>query len=117
VNRFSLDVIKKLRYFDRVIKPNSSLEPDWDEDNVNHIAEHGLRPEQIEEVYYNEGPFLLSLLKLKSQEVELLNIVIGYGAPMHLECILRPLLPHTLNSAFGGVSPHSLCHYPHRKHT
>ena len=47
-----------------VIKPDSSLEPDWDEDNVNHIAEHGLRPEQIEEVIMVKGHFLLSLLKL-----------------------------------------------------
>ena len=38
-------------------KPDSSLEPDWDEDNVNHIAEHGLLPHQVEEVYYGEGPF------------------------------------------------------------
>jgi hypothetical protein len=52
-----LDVIRKLRYFNFVIKLDLSLEPDWDEDNVNHIAEHGLRPEQVEEVYYGEGPF------------------------------------------------------------
>jgi len=37
-------------------KPGFSLEPDWDEDNVAHIARHGLRPEQIEELYYGEGP-------------------------------------------------------------
>ena len=46
-----------------MIKPNSSLESDWDEDNINHIAEHGLRPEQIEEVYYGEGPFPTLALK------------------------------------------------------
>ena len=50
-----------------MIKPNSSLEPDWDEDNVNHIAEHGLRPEQVEEVYYNEGPFPTLALKTKQK--------------------------------------------------
>jgi len=60
--------------------------------------------------------FLLSLLKLKREEVELLNIVIGYGAPMHRECISKQLLPHTLNLGFGGVSPHSPCHHPHKKH-
>jgi uncharacterized DUF497 family protein len=40
-----------------MIKPDSSLEPDWDEDNIDHIAKHGLRPEQVEEVYYSEGPY------------------------------------------------------------
>ncbi len=33
-----------------------TLGPDWDDDNVAHIAEHGLRPEQVEELYYHEGP-------------------------------------------------------------
>ena len=47
--------------------------------------------------------FLLSLLKLKSEEVDLLNIVTGYGAPMHRECISKLLLPHTLKTGFGGV--------------
>ena len=63
-----------------------------------------------------KGHFLLSLLKLKRKEAELLNIVIGYGVPMHLECILKQLLPHTLNLDFGGVSLHFQCHHPHRKH-
>ena len=40
-----------------MIKPDQSLAPDWDEDNINHIAIHGIRPEQVEEVYYGEGPF------------------------------------------------------------
>jgi len=39
-----------------MIKPDRDLLPDWDEYNINHIAEHGLRPEQVEEVYYGEGP-------------------------------------------------------------
>ncbi len=38
-------------------QPDPTLEPDWDENNVSHIAAHGLRPEQVEEVYYSEGPF------------------------------------------------------------
>jgi len=63
----SLDVFKKLRYFERVIKPDPSLEPDWDEDNVDHIAGHGLRPEQVEEVYYGEGPFPTLALKTKKR--------------------------------------------------
>lgn len=40
-----------------MIKSDPSLEPDWDEDNFDHIARHGLRPEQIEEVYYGDGPY------------------------------------------------------------
>ena len=37
--------------------PDFNLLPDWDEDNVLHIARHNLSPEQVEEVYYSEGPF------------------------------------------------------------
>ena len=40
-----------------MMKPNPSLDPDWDEINVAHIAKHGLRPDQIEEMYYGEGPY------------------------------------------------------------
>ena len=36
-----------------MIKPDQSLKPDWDKDNIDHIAIHGIRPEQVEEVYYN----------------------------------------------------------------
>ena len=35
-----------------MIEADQSLKPDWDEDNINHIAAHGLRPDQVEEVYY-----------------------------------------------------------------
>ena len=38
-------------------RPDPSLEPDWDEDNIEHITTHGLWPDQIEELYYAEGPF------------------------------------------------------------
>ncbi len=48
-----------------MIKPDPSLLPDWDEDNVSHIAAHGIRPEQVEEVYYGEGPFPTLALKNK----------------------------------------------------
>ena len=50
-----------------MIEPDPSLVPDWDEDNVNHIARHGLRPEQIEEVYYGEGPFPTLALRNKKK--------------------------------------------------
>jgi len=56
-----------------------------------------------------KGHFPLSLSKLKREEAELLKIVTGYGAPMHRECILKLLLPHTLNTGFGDVLQHFLC--------
>ena len=40
-----------------MIRPDPSLTPDWDEDNINHIAIHGIHPDQVEEVYYSEGPY------------------------------------------------------------
>jgi hypothetical protein len=67
LNNAHIDVIRKLRYFNSVIKPDPSLEPNWDKDNINHIAEHGLRPEQVEEVYYGEGPFPTLALKAKQK--------------------------------------------------
>lgn len=62
-----LDVIKKLRYIPFMIKPDRDLVPDWDEYNINHIAEHGLRPEQVEEVYYGEGPLPTVAVKQKKK--------------------------------------------------
>ena len=50
-----------------MIKPDKSLAPDWDEDNINHIAEHGLSPEQVEELYYSEGPFPILAVKQKKK--------------------------------------------------
>jgi hypothetical protein len=40
-----------------MIKPDKNLVPDWDEYNIKHIARHGLSTEQVEELYYGEGPF------------------------------------------------------------
>lgn len=39
-----------------MLKPDKNLFPDWDEYNIEHIALHGSHPEQVEEVYYSEGP-------------------------------------------------------------
>jgi hypothetical protein len=50
-----------------VVRPDPSLEPDWDDDNIEHIARHGLRPEQVEEVYYSEGPYPTLALKNKKK--------------------------------------------------
>jgi len=36
-------------------RPDPELEPNWDEDNVSHITAHGIRPYQVEELYYGEG--------------------------------------------------------------
>jgi hypothetical protein len=46
-----------------MIKPDPALEPDWDDDNIEHIAGHGLKPEQVEEVYYGEGPYPVLAIK------------------------------------------------------
>jgi hypothetical protein len=51
-----------------MLRPDPSLEPDWDEDNIGHIARNGLRPEQVEEVYYGEGPFPTLALKNKTKQ-------------------------------------------------
>jgi len=44
-----------------------ALEPEWDDDNIEHIANHGLKPEQVEEVYYGEGPHPTLALKNKKK--------------------------------------------------
>ena len=53
-----------------MIKPDQSLEPDWDEDNINHIAVHGIHPEQVEEVYYSEGPFPTFAIRNKKKRAK-----------------------------------------------
>ncbi|MEW6184911.1 MAG: hypothetical protein AB1585_04125 [Thermodesulfobacteriota bacterium] len=50
-----------------MIKPDPALDPEWDEDNINHVAGHGLNPEQIEELYYGEGPHPTLALKNKKK--------------------------------------------------
>jgi hypothetical protein len=30
------------------------LEAEWDEDNIEHIAQHGVQPEEVEEVVYED---------------------------------------------------------------
>jgi len=71
-----------------------SLEPNWDEDNINHIAEHGLRPEQVEEVYYGEGPFPTPALKAKQKggrATEYRYRLWGTDASgMYIEAIIAP---------------------------
>ena len=53
-----------------MVKPDNTLVPDWDEDNINHIAQHGLHPEQVEEVYYGEGPFPTLAVKQKRKQIK-----------------------------------------------
>ena len=50
-----------------MIRLDPSLKPDWDEDNINHIAVHGIHPDQVEEVYYSEGPFPTFAIKNKKK--------------------------------------------------
>jgi hypothetical protein len=51
-----------------MIQPDPALIPDWDENNVNHIQRHGIRPEQVEELYYGEGPFPTLAIRNKRQK-------------------------------------------------
>ena len=51
-----------------MLKPDPSLEPDWDEFNISHIGHHGIRPEQVEEVYYGEGPYLTLALENRQKK-------------------------------------------------
>jgi len=30
------------------------LEPEWDNDNIEHIARHGVEPEEVEEIVYED---------------------------------------------------------------
>jgi len=30
------------------------LEPEWDDDNIEHIARHGVEPEEVEEIVYDD---------------------------------------------------------------
>ena len=30
------------------------LEPEWDDDNIEHIARHGVEPEEVEEIVYED---------------------------------------------------------------
>ena len=50
-----------------MIKQDPSLKPDWDDDNINHIAGHGISLYQVEEVYYSEGPFPTLAVKNKKK--------------------------------------------------
>jgi hypothetical protein len=49
-------------------EPDPDLIPDWDQDNISHIGDHGIRPEQVEELYYGEGPFQTLALKNKKRK-------------------------------------------------
>ncbi len=31
---------------------------EWDEDNISHIARHGVRPEEVEEVAFEDDPWI-----------------------------------------------------------
>jgi len=56
-----------------MVNVDQFLEPDWDEDNVRHIGLHGIRSEQVEEVYCGESPFptfALKNLKDRSNTIE-----------------------------------------------
>jgi len=43
-------------YTGKVAAPGEPIEFDWDAANVGHIARHGVKPEEVEEVLRND-PF------------------------------------------------------------
>jgi hypothetical protein len=47
--------------------PDARLIPDWDEFNIAHIGRHGVAPEQVEEVYYGEGPLPTLAIRLPAR--------------------------------------------------
>jgi hypothetical protein len=51
-----------------MIRPDPSLIPEWDEGNIDHIEIHGIRPEQVEELYYGEGPLPTLAIRNKRQK-------------------------------------------------
>jgi hypothetical protein len=83
-----------------VIKPDPFLDPDWDEDNIGHIAKHGLRSEQVEEVYYGEGPYPTLALKNKKKSgrfAEYRYRLWGTDASgLFIEAIIAPYPKHGL---------------------
>lgn len=78
-----------------MIKPDPALEPDWDVDNTQHIAAHGLSPEQVEEVYYGEGPFRTLAVKNKKGTREYRYRLWGCDASgKFIEVIIAPYPEH-----------------------
>ena len=77
-----------------MMRPDPSLEPDWDEDNIEHIAGHGLTPEQVEEVYYGEGPLPTLVLrnkKTRGRAAEYRYRLWGIdGSGVFIEAIIAP---------------------------
>ena len=69
--------------------PDKSLVPDWDEDNINHIAEHGLSPEQVEEVYTAKGHSVPWPLSRRKNMGNLQNIDTGCGGQTPPGPVLR----------------------------
>ncbi len=97
-----------------MIKPDKSLVPDWDEDNINHIAEHGLSPEQVEELYYSEGPFPTLAVKQKKKRGKSVEYRYRlWGTDASGTCIelivvapLSPIRSMALRNSFSYVKHH-----------
>lgn len=71
------------------------LEPEWDEFNIQHIAQPGITPEKVEEVYYNEGPYRSLVVQVNRQRPahrpELRLLVWGTdSAGNFLEVVIAP---------------------------
>jgi len=87
-----------------MIKPDKTLVPDWDEDNISHIAEHGLSPEQVEEVYYSEGPFPALAVKQKKKKGRSTEYRYRlWGTDATGKYVLNLLWPHIPNTGHGAA--------------
>jgi len=79
-----------------MINPDPHLDPDWDEENSDHIARHGIRPEQVEEVYYGEGPYpTLALKNRRGKNTEYRYRLWGCDAAgFFIEAVIAPYLEY-----------------------
>ncbi len=97
-----------------MITPDPALEPDWDDDNVEHIARHGLRPEQIEELYYGDGPFptlALKARKMKGRRAEFRYRLWGTDASgLAIEAVIAPYPEYRLGRCVTAFPMSSSTH-------
>ena len=83
-----------------MINPDPALEPNWDDDNIEHIAKHGLKPQQVEEVYYCEGLYLTLALKNKKKRGRLTEYRYRlWGTDASGLCIEAIVAPYLLAAA------------------
>jgi len=86
-----------------MITPDPDLEPDWDDYNIEHIAKHGLKPEQVEELYYGEGPYPTLALRSKKKIGRTSEYRYRLWGTMPPAWAWKPSSLLILNSGFGDA--------------